>query len=118
MNSILLIDDNPIDLELMTNTLIASGYRVIAFTNSSEAVRDIPAIQPDLVVTDVLMPDQDGFETLMSIQSKYVGLPIVMVTSAPEYLHMAKQFNVDGVWAKSSNYAGLSEEVARVLRER
>jgi len=65
---LLLVDDNPIRLDSMTVFLESEGYRVHTVVDSESALSLISALDPDLVVSDVVMPGIDGFELCRRIK--------------------------------------------------
>ncbi|MBK5105722.1 MAG: response regulator, partial [Burkholderiales bacterium] len=57
----LIVDDDPIILQLMKAVLEEVGHSVKCFESSLKALREIPVERPDCVISDVIMPDMDGF---------------------------------------------------------
>jgi signal transduction histidine kinase len=60
--TILVVDDKAVNLDLLATLLGSAGYQVLLATSAVEALAHVRESQPDLVVTDVLMPEVDGFE--------------------------------------------------------
>ena len=83
-NSVILcVDDEPGNLKLLERTLVTSGYLVIKAKDGREALDIIGSRKVDLVLTDVMMPGIDGFETCRRIKGdeKYRHIPVVMITA-------------------------------------
>ena len=80
---ILCVDDEPGNLKLLERTLGSSGYQVIKASNGQEALDIISSRTVDLVLTDVMMPGIDGFETCRRIKGyeRYRHIPVVMITA-------------------------------------
>ena len=66
---ILLVDDEPDILEILSYNLLAEGYTVLTATNGVEAVKQAKKIQPDLIIMDVMMPEMDGIEACEQIRT-------------------------------------------------
>lgn len=80
MRTILLVDDDPNILTLMSIHLTKAGYRVEKATNAELALILIPCVWPNVVVVDVMMPGMDGFELTRKIRDKF-DLPVILVTA-------------------------------------
>lgn len=82
--NILVVDDNPDKLSLLEAALSLAGYRVTTATDGDEALAIIESYQPDLVITDVMMPRMNGYELAQRIRSNPVTkfIPVIMQTAA------------------------------------
>ena len=88
---ILVVDDDAITRELLLKALQQRGYNV-ALADSVEAAFDIltqPKIKVDLILTDIVMPDRDGFAVLDVINNLTNPIPIIFITGAPERIEEA-----------------------------
>jgi DNA-binding response OmpR family regulator len=65
---VLVIDDEQRILNFLSSKLRASGYEVLTATSGQEALEQVQAQEPDLVVLDIMMPRMDGFETLKELR--------------------------------------------------
>ncbi len=86
MNSkhqILICDDDPLLIELMSFRLKAKGFDVITAMDGEEALSKLASEQPSLVVLDAMMPRLDGFEVLsrMKGDSAVSHIPVIMLTA-------------------------------------
>ena len=81
---ILIVDDNPDKLSLLEAALCLAGYRVTTATDGDEALATIESYQPDLVITDVMMPRMNGYELAQRIRANPVTrfIPVIMQTAA------------------------------------
>ena len=77
---ILVVDDDPVIIQLLTSTLAKSGAAVITAANGQEGLQQFYTHRPDLVILDVKMPDMDGWETCRIIR-KLSDVPIIMLTA-------------------------------------
>jgi len=83
MRKILAVDDESNILELEKLYLECEGYRVETASNGTEALAKIEAVNPDLVVLDLMLPDIDGFEVCRRIRQKS-HVPILMLSARKE----------------------------------
>ena len=83
---ILVVDDSPTDLTVMATPLRDDGYGVVTAHDGQEALARLEGETFDLVLLDVIMPGVNGFQLCRSLRRdpRYVGLPIVLVTSKRE----------------------------------
>jgi PleD family two-component response regulator len=81
--SILLVDDDETILDYVNNALLEQGYDVITATNGKEALQRINEAIPDLVVSDVVMPEMDGLSLLKALRSEKStnSIPILLLTT-------------------------------------
>jgi len=81
---ILLVDDDPVTLRLLGRALERAGYQIVAAESGADALRRVPAEQPDVIVLDVMMPGIDGLETTRQLRANPLtaNVPIILLTSA------------------------------------
>ena len=68
-STILVVDDNPVNLQLLVRTLDGSGHRILAARSGPAALDIAHKIHPDLVLLDVMMPDMNGFDVCRALKS-------------------------------------------------
>ena len=78
---VILVDDDPGLLRLLTLRLKSEGYDVAASESAAQAQTAIPRFQPDVVVTDLRMADVDGIGLLRELQRRYPALPVILMTA-------------------------------------
>src|SRR4030042_1377150 len=83
---ILVVDDQPQNIELLEAHLVPQGYEIIKAANGEEALEKLSGNQTDLILLDVMMPGMDGFEVTRRIRqdNKQRLLPIILVTALRE----------------------------------
>jgi len=92
IQKILIVDDSKTETMFLTDLLQRSGYAVRSAENAEEAMKRLTEEKPDLILMDVVMPGQNGFQLTRSINRTpaYTGIPIIMCTS--------KSLETDRVW--------------------
>ncbi|NGY58011.1 response regulator [Lentzea sp. NEAU-D13] len=83
MATVLIVDDLPINLDLMRTLLTHHGHRVLEAGDGVEALDRIADEIPDLVVTDVMMPRMDGYQLVRELRAKpeTAGVPVIFATA-------------------------------------
>jgi putative two-component system response regulator len=83
---ILVVDDQPQNIELLEAYLVPQGYEIVTASNGEEALGKISGNQIDLVLLDVMMPGMDGFEVARRVRQDNIHrlLPIILVTALRE----------------------------------
>ncbi|MBC2705392.1 response regulator, partial [Desulfobacula sp.] len=84
MNTILVVDDEPNYLIVLTELLKDEGFEVFSAQNGKEAFDIVLGTDLDLVVTDMQMPVMDGLELIKAVKSHNKDLPIIMITAYGE----------------------------------
>src|SRR5688572_30011615 len=80
MASVLIVDDDGHIREVVRYALTRAGHEVREAKDGAEALREVEALPPDLVVLDILMPEDDGLEVCKRIR-KHSRLPIIFLSS-------------------------------------
>lgn len=93
---LLVVDDEPTILELLSGSLRLAGFEVATAASGREAVRAAAASRPDLVLLDVMLPDGDGFEALRRLRSGGSEVPVIFVTARDEVPDRVNGFAVGG----------------------
>jgi pilus assembly protein CpaE len=121
MARILVIDDDRIIRTIVTKSLTALGYEVIAAADGLEGLRLIKAENPDAVVTDKLMPGMDGFEVTRRLRREpgYAHLPIMVLTSESDLEDRVGAFEAgaDDYLSKPFETAELAARLTAMLRK-
>ena len=104
---ILIVDDEPDFLEIMSARLRANDYEVITASNGEDALKHVNSDKPDAVLLDILMPGIDGLEVLKRIRKTDVSLPVYIVTafSTNERFKEANKLGVSGFIVKTDDLA-------------
>ena len=115
---ILLADDEPDMVALVSVRLKAAGYEVISASDGATALELAKQEQPDLLILDVMMPKLDGFKVcrLLKFDSRYKAIPIMMLTARaqPEDMKLATECGADAYVTKPLDSREFLEKVARL----
>src|SRR5712691_8903153 len=116
---ILVVDDTPRNIRVLEASLTPRGYAVSGATSGAEALLQIAANPPDLVLLDVVMPELDGYTVCQRLRMDPATrlLPVVMVTASGDQERVrALEARADDFVQKPFNQAELLARVASLLR--
>ena len=117
MQNLLLVDDDPDLLKLLSIRLRASGFRATTAASGEQALSMIAAERPDLVITDLRMAGLDGLALFHEIESRHTGLPVIILTAhgtIPDAVAATRQ-GVFGYLTKPYDANELLTQVRRAL---
>ena len=99
METILIIDDNKKNLQVIGNVLREDKYKIAVATNGKDGIRLVEKIRPDLILLDIMMPEMDGFTACGIIKKKHENkeIPIIFLTAKTETEDIVKGFENGGV---------------------
>jgi CheY-like chemotaxis protein len=99
---VLLVSGDLVTRAITSDLLRDAGYHVLEAAHGIEAETVLAAGEVDLMITDIVMPEQDGLETILSVRAIYPGLKIIAVaeSGANYQLRSAKLFGADSVMSK------------------
>ena len=97
--TILIIDDTPENLRVLSSALIQQGYEVRNAINGPLALSRAQAIKPDLILLDVMMPGMDGYEVCGRLKEnpQTRDIPVIFVSAVDQEVNKVKAFGVGGV---------------------
>ncbi len=96
---ILVIDDTPDNLNLLSTMLTAQGYKVRSVTKGSAGLRGAQAVPPDLILLDINMPQMNGYEVCQQLKAgdRTCDIPVIFISALEDVLDKVKAFAVGGV---------------------
>jgi two-component system OmpR family response regulator len=111
---VLVVDDEPNIRDLLTTSLRFNGYSVYAVGNGNDAVAAAEKGKPDIILLDVMLPDQSGFAVTKKLRSMGIDVPVLFLTARDETEdkvtgltvggddYMTKPFSLDEIMARIS----------------
>lgn len=118
-NTILVVDDDVGVRDVLRGMLESAGYRVLLAENGKEAMKALKAEEADLILTDLVMPEQEGIETIKALRQEYPGIRVIAMSGAfgGDYLRIAAYLGAHGTLAKPIQMEALLKLVGEVLRK-
>jgi len=122
MKRILVIDDDEKIRVVFGRFLKGKGYTVDCAADGREGLRLMDAEPPDLVVTDIMMPNTDGLEVVLSMRDKHTDIPIIAISGGMhampmDFLPLVKKFGACKVFYKPVELGDLLEGIQELLGE-
>ena len=98
MREILIVDDNPSNLDLLARLLRDAGYKVRAVTGGRRALDSATLAPPELVLLDITMPEMDGYEVCRAFKEdpRLSPIPIIFISALDDPLDKVKAFSIGG----------------------
>lgn len=117
---ILVIDDEPAVRYALTRILESSGFQVTTATDGLRGMSQFRLWQPDLVITDLIMPEQEGMQTIQQLRKIDPDVKILAISGGSrlvnvDFLQVARRLGADDVLAKPFNSQDLLFTVRRLL---
>jgi DNA-binding NtrC family response regulator len=121
-STILVVDDDPDLLQSLRVLLESYDYQVIMAPNAAAAIAAVTEQTPDLVLTDIYMPDADGFELINALRQRNVTVPVVAMSGGGrvgsyDNLSIATHLGAAAVIDKPFSNTSLIDTIERVLTE-
>jgi diguanylate cyclase (GGDEF)-like protein len=117
---ILIVDDIPVNIQLLQTHLSTMGYEIVIAGNGEEALHQVENRKPDLILLDVMMPKMDGFQVcrILKNNEKTFHIPIILVTALNEIEDKIKgiEAGADDFITKPFNKLELLARVKSLLR--
>ncbi len=129
--SVLVVDDKELNVMMLTEMLKGQGYQVLT-ANSGPEARDIAVKeQPGIILLDIMMPEEDGFETCRKLKQNATtaDIPVIFISALSDTRdivkgltvggidYIAKPFQMAEVQARVRNYLRLRHTYLRVIEE-
>jgi CheY-like chemotaxis protein len=121
MAKILVIDDEDQLRVLLKKMLMHGGHHVSIAEDGVEGIKIFHEIQPDLIITDIIMPNKDGIEVIVELLKSNPDLPIIAISggrraiTANFNLDSAEMLGVKGILQKPFTHEQLLELIEKVL---
>jgi CheY-like chemotaxis protein len=120
MSKILVIDDEPLLAKTLSLILGKAGYTVVTAENGKIGLEMFASEQPDLVITDIIMPVMEGLEAIQALRAQSPNIPIIAVsgggrTKNLEFLRIAEKLGANAALGKPFTKEQLLTTVAKCL---
>jgi CheY-like chemotaxis protein len=117
--TILVVDDSATVRKFVSASLNIKGYKVVAAGDGIEALERMPSEKFDLIITDLNMPDMDGFELIHSIREtqEYKGIPIIVLSSMTDLKNKDHALEMGALvfLEKPFSTEAIQQEVAKLI---
>lgn len=96
---ILIVDDNPTNIKVLSSFLKENGFKVLVFRDSESTLQMVSKISPDLILLDVMMPEIDGFELCRRLKESPAtqDIPVIFMTALSDTVDKVKGLTIGGV---------------------
>jgi CheY-like chemotaxis protein len=120
MKQILVVDDDATVRDLLKVILEREGYAVSVAADGKEAIRLFRREPADLIITDIIMPEQEGLKTIFDLRREYPGIKIIAISGGGQYglndyLEAAAAFGANRTFAKPFDRSELIKAVRELL---
>jgi CheY-like chemotaxis protein len=120
MPGILLIEDEIELRDMLKHSLVRKKYRVFEAGDGREAINHFKPSITDLVITDIIMPEEDGLKVIMRLRELKPALKIIAISGGGKagpgsYLNMAKALGADAVYSKPFSINDLMVKIEQLL---
>jgi CheY-like chemotaxis protein len=119
-NSILVVDDNPLNVKLARAVLVLAGYEVRSACDATTMFAQLEAALPHLIIMDLMLPDIDGFELARQLKRdpRFADIPIIAMTASGllQDEERARLVGCDGFLEKPFENETLVSTVAHYMR--
>ncbi len=123
MAKILVIDDDEQVLDMLYESLTREGFDVLKASNGEQGLRIYRQEPVDLIITDILMPEKEGIETIIELRQDFPDVKIIAMSGGgrigtKDYLHLAKIFGVQRTFTKPVAREQLLDAIKELLKEK
>ena len=123
MKHIMVVDDDEAIRNLLKTILEREGYEVSAAADGKEAIRLFRRNPSDLIITDIIMPQQEGLKTISDLRREHPAVRIIAISGGGqyglgEYLDVATALGADQTFAKPFDRLELVKAVRKLLSQK
>lgn len=118
---ILLVDDDPVLLEELSDGLVAAGYKVYLYTNGNDALKAVNRLLPDIALIDLKMKDKSGFQVAEELRkiNPAAAIPIIAMTgyyTEPEDEKLMKKCGIQACLFKPFSFKVAARKLKSILQ--
>jgi CheY-like chemotaxis protein len=120
MAGILIVEDDNDLREMLKTSLLAKKYTVLEASNGKEALLRFKPLSTDMVITDLIMPDEDGLKVIMKFKEIKPSIKIIAISGGGKagpgnYLNLAKALGADEIFSKPFSVNELIKKIDDLL---
>jgi DNA-binding response OmpR family regulator len=120
MAGILIVEDDRDLREMLRTSLVRRKYTVLEASNGKDAISRFKPAVVDLVITDIIMPDEDGLKVIMQLKELKPGLKIIAISGGGKagpgnYLNLARALGADEIFPKPFSLTNLLSRIDVIL---
>lgn len=120
MARMLLVEDDESIRGILRRALEAAGHSVAVASDGREALAALPTVKPDLVITDIVMPEKEGIQTIIEVRKADPKIKTLAISGggrigSPDLLAIASKVGADGILAKPIRLDELRRAVDSIL---
>jgi DNA-binding response OmpR family regulator len=121
MSVILIIEDDRELREMLKTALLRENYTVLEAENGKEALIHFKPGVTDLIITDLIMPEEDGLKVIMKIRELKQGIKVIAISGGGKagpgsYLNLAKALGADAIYSKPFSIIDLVSKIEELLK--
>ena len=120
MPGILIVEDDKELREMLKMSLIRRGFTILEAENGKEAITHFKPLLTDLVVTDLIMPEEDGLKVVIKLRELKPSIKIIAISGGGKvgpgsYLNLAKALGADAIYSKPFSINDLTLKIEQLL---
>ena len=121
MKKVLVVEDDPLNVQVMSHFLRAHGYEIVVARTGTEGIEAFEAQHPDLVIVDVQLPRKNGFEVCFEVKRTEAGrrTPVLLMSAVYTDKEHARRYSTelhaDGYLVKPFAMHGLLRQVQELI---
>jgi len=120
MAGVLIVEDDKELREMLKMSLLRSGFTVLEAENGKEAITHFKPSLTDLVVTDLIMPEEDGLKVVIKLRELKPSIKIIAISGGGKvgpgsYLNLAKALGADAIYSKPFSINDLTAKIEQLL---
>jgi CheY-like chemotaxis protein len=120
MPGILIVEDDKELREMLKMSLIRRGFTVLEAENGKEAITHFKPLLTDVVVTDLIMPEEDGLKVVIKLRELKPSIKIIAISGGGKvgpgsYLNLAKALGADAIYSKPFSINDLTLKIEQLL---
>jgi DNA-binding response OmpR family regulator len=120
MPGILIVEDDKSIREMLKLSLLRNNYTVLEAENGKDAIVHFKSLLTDLVVTDLIMPEEDGLKVIIKLKELKPSIKIIAISGGGKagpasYLNLAKALGADAIYTKPFSINDLVAKIRELL---